>query len=395
MRYGFTTGSCAAAASKAAAYMLLTGNKKESISIMTPKGILFHAKILEITRTEQEVTCAVEKDGGDDPDITTGALIYSTVRFRTSSEKIMEEEFPEKNKMREKNNRIFIEGGKGVGRVTKPGLDQPVGNAAINHVPREMITKEVQEICTLTDFSGDLDIIISVPEGERLAEQTFNPRLGIIGGISILGTSGIVEPMSAQALLDTIHVELNQKKAQGYEIAAVSPGNYGLDYMKRTYQYDLDQSVKCSNFVGDTIDMAIEIGFPKMLFTGHIGKLVKVAGGMMNTHSREGDCRMEILTAAAVKNQVPYAVLEDILQCVTTEEAIRKLDACGKKEAVMQDLLKKICFYMNKRAAGKMQIEVILYSNDFGELAKSDGAESFLNTLKQSNLKNHNEQEVE
>ena len=388
MRYGFTTGSCAAAASKAAAYMLLTGNKKESISIMTPKGILFHAKILEITRTEQEVTCAVEKDGGDDPDITTGALIYSTVRFRTSSEKIMEEEFPEKNKLREKNNRIFIEGGKGVGRVTKPGLDQPVGNAAINHVPREMITKEVQEVCTLTDFSGDLDIIISVPEGEQLAEQTFNPRLGIIGGISILGTSGIVEPMSAQALLDTIRVELNQKKAQGYEIAAISPGNYGLDYMKRTYQYDLDQSVKCSNFVGDTIDMAIEIGFPKMLFTGHIGKLVKVAGGMMNTHSREGDCRMEILTAAAVKNQVPYAVLEDILQCVTTEEAIRKLDACGKKEAVMQDLLKKICFYMNKRAAGKMQIEVILYSNDFGELAKSDGAESFLNSLKQGGQKN-------
>ena len=388
MRYGFTTGSCAAAASKAAAYMLLTGNKKESISIMTPKGILFHARILEITRTEQEVTCAVEKDGGDDPDITTGALIYSTVRFRTSSEKIMEEEFPEKNKRQEKNNRIFIEGGKGVGRVTKPGLDQPVGNAAINHVPREMITKEVQEVCTLTDFSGDLDIIISVPEGEQLAEQTFNPRLGILGGISILGTSGIVEPMSAQALLDTIRVELNQKKAQGYEIAAVSPGNYGLDYMKRTYQYDLDQSVKCSNFVGDTIDMAIEIGFPKMLFTGHIGKLVKVAGGMMNTHSREGDCRMEILTAAAVKNQVPYAVLEDILQCVTTEEAIRKLDACGKKEAVMQDLLKKISFYMNKRAAGKMQIEVILYSNDFGELAKSDGAESFLNSLKQGGQKN-------
>ena len=388
MRYGFTTGSCAAAASKAAAYMLLTGNKKESISIMTPKGILFHARILEIIRTEQEVTCAVEKDGGDDPDITTGALIYSTVRFRTSSEKIMEEEFPEKNKMQEKNNRVFIEGGKGVGRVTKPGLDQPVGNAAINHVPREMITKEVQEVCTLTDFSGDLDIIISVPEGERLAEQTFNPRLGIIGGISILGTSGIVEPMSAQALLDTIRVELNQKKAQGYEIAAVSPGNYGLDYMKRTYQYDLDQSVKCSNFVGDTIDMAIEIGFSKMLFTGHIGKLVKVAGGMMNTHSREGDCRMEILTAAAVKNQVPYAVLEDILQCVTTEEAIRKLDACGKKEAVMQELLKKICFYMNKRTAGKMQIEVILYSNDFGELAKSDGAESFLNSLKQDGQKN-------
>ena len=151
---------------------------------------------------------------------------------------------------------IHIDGGKGVGRVTKPGLDQPVGNAAINHVPREMIEKEVQEVCALADFCGVLHITISVPDGERLAEQTFNPRLGIVGGISILGTSGIVEPMSSQALLDTIKVELNQKKAEGYGIAAVSPGNYGLDYMKKTYDYDLDRSVKCSNFIGDTIDMA-------------------------------------------------------------------------------------------------------------------------------------------
>lgn len=265
--------------------------------------------------------------------------------------------------------------------MTKPGLDQPVGNAAINHVPREMIEKEVQEVCTLADFSGELHITISVPDGEHLAEQTFNPRLGIVGGISILGTSGIVEPMSSQALLDTIKVELNQKKAEGYGIAAVSPGNYGLDYMKKTYGYDLDRSVKCSNFIGDTIDMAITTGFEKMLLTGHIGKLVKVAGGIMNTHSREGDCRMEVLAAASVRNQVPYPVLEEILQCVTTEEAVRKLDACGKKDAVMQELLSKIMFYLNKRAAGKMQIEVILYSNEFGELAKSAGAEKFLQEL--------------
>ena len=310
--------------------------------------------------------------------------------------------------MQEKRAVICIDGGEGVGRVTKPGLDQQVGNAAINHVPREMIEKEVQEVCALADFSGELHITISVPDGERLAEQTFNPRLGIVGGlvveisvpegealaartfnprlgivggISILGTSGIVEPMSSQALLDTIKVELNQKKAEGYGIAAVSPGNYGLDYMKKTYGYDLDRSVKCSNFIGDTIDMAITTGFEKMLLTGHIGKLVKVAGGIMNTHSREGDCRMEVLAAASVRNQVPYPVLEEILQCVTTEEAVRKLDACGKKDAVMQDLLSKIMFYLNKRAAGKMQIEVILYSNEFGELAKSAGAEKFLQEL--------------
>jgi cobalt-precorrin-5B (C1)-methyltransferase len=378
MRYGFTTGSCAAAASKAAAYMLLTGKLKQDITIQTPKGIVFHAEILEITRGEKEVTCAVRKDGGDDPDITTGALIFSSVRIGNQIKKSVAESdgVPEQKKAE-----ILIDGGTGVGRVTKPGLDQPVGNVAINHVPREMIAKEVQEVCTLADYTGTLEIIISVPTGENLAEQTFNPRLGIVGGISILGTSGIVEPMSSQALLDTIKVELNQKKAEGYPVAAVSPGNYGLDFMKNTYHYDLDRSVKCSNFIGDTIDMAIVAGFEKMLLTGHIGKLVKVAGGIMNTHSKDGDCRMELLVAAGVRNQVPYPVLDEILQCVTTEEAVRKLEACGKKDAVMQDLLAKTMFYLKKRAAGKIQIEVILYSNEFGELAKSEGAEAFLQEL--------------
>ena len=192
MRYGFTTGSCAAAASKAAAYMLLTGKLKQNITIQTPKGILFQTEILETTRSETEVTCAVRKDGGDDPDITSGTLIFSTVRFADREKKI-----PGQNNrqlsgihveaMQEKRAVICIDGGEGVGRVTKPGLDQQVGNAAINHVPREMIEKEVQEVCALADFSGELHITISVPDGERLAEQTFNPRLGIVGGISILG----------------------------------------------------------------------------------------------------------------------------------------------------------------------------------------------------------------
>ena len=151
MRYGFTTGSCAAAASKAAAYMLLTGKLKQNITIQTPKGILFQTEILETTRSETEVTCAVRKDGGDDPDITSGTLIFSTVRFADREKKI-----PGQNNrqlsgihveaMQEKRAVICIDGGEGVGRVTKPGLDQQVGNAAINHVPREMIEKEVQEV---------------------------------------------------------------------------------------------------------------------------------------------------------------------------------------------------------------------------------------------------------
>ena len=372
MRYGFTTGSCAAAAAKAAAYMLLSGNEKKQITIETPKGILFDAVIVDIARAENVVSCGVVKDGGDDPDITTGAHICAKVGFAdTDGEQLQESGQPH----------IDIEGGPGVGRVTKPGLDQPVGNAAINHVPREMIEKEVLEVCRLFDYRDGLAVEISVPQGEELAEKTFNPRLGIVGGISILGTSGIVEPMSSQALLDTIRVELRQKYAQGMTIAAVSPGNYGLDFMKRAYGYDLDASVKCSNFIGDTIDMAIDIGFDRMLLTGHIGKLVKVAGGIMNTHSREGDCRMEILAATALRNHVPLEQLEKILSCVTTEEAVRILDSCGKKDAVMAALVEKIMFYVNKRSTGKMQIEVILYSNEFGELGKSAGAEQFLQEL--------------
>ena len=372
MRYGFTTGSCAAAAAKAAAYMLLSGNEKKQITIETPKGILFDAVIVDIARAENVVSCGVVKDGGDDPDITTGAHICAKVGFAdTDGEQLQESGQPH----------IDIEGGTGVGRVTKPGLDQPVGNAAINHVPREMIEKEVLEVCRLFDYRDGLAVEISVPQGEELAEKTFNPRLGIVGGISILGTSGIVEPMSSQALLDTIRVELRQKYAQGMTIVAVSPGNYGLDFMKRAYGYDLDASVKCSNFIGDTIDRAIDIGFDRMLLTGPIGKLVKVAGGIMNTHSREGDCRMEILAATALRNHVPLEQLEKILSCVTTEEAVRILDSCGKKDAVMAALVEKIMFYVNKRSTGKMQIEVILYSNEFGELGKSAGAEQFLQEL--------------
>lgn len=369
MRYGFTTGSCAAAAAKAAAYMLLSGRQKNTITIETPKGIPYTADILEITRGEKAVQCAVRKDGGDDPDITSGALIYAKVSLTDHT------------RTQATDTRIHIDGGIGVGRVTKPGLDQPVGNAAINHVPREMIAKEVLEVCDLMDYKGNLQVIISVPEGEAIAKQTFNPRLGIVGGISILGTSGIVEPMSNQALLDTIRVELNQRRAEGFDYIAVAPGNYGLDFMKKAYGYDLDKSVKCSNFIGVTIDMAVECGFTRMLLTGHIGKLIKVAGGIMNTHSKEADCRMELLSAFAIHEGAGADVAAKILDCVATEEAVRLLREAGKQQEVMDYAMERIMFYLNKRAGGRMQIDCIMYDNTFGELAKSKEADRWFTLL--------------
>lgn len=369
MRHGFTTGSCAAAASKAAAYMLLTGHRKNQITIETPGGISYTAEIIDIHIGEHCASCAVVKDGGDDPDVTTGMKIYSKVSLTEEADG--------------KCAVLHIDGGEGIGRVTRPGLDQPVGNAAINHVPRAMIAKEVSEVCALLDYRGGLDIVISVPGGEALAARTFNPRLGIVGGISILGTSGIVEPMSSQALLDTIRVELNQRRAEGYDSVAVTPGNYGRDYMKCRYGYDLDRSVKCSNFIGQTIDMAAELGFQRILLTGHIGKLIKVAGGIMNTHSREADARMELLAAFALRCQVPAECARRILDCLNTEEALALLQESGKLQEVMDYAMERICFYLDKRAGQRLEIACIMYSSEFGELARSREAEKWFILLEQ------------
>ncbi|MGN0343313.1 MAG: cobalt-precorrin-5B (C(1))-methyltransferase CbiD [Roseburia sp.] len=383
MRYGFTTGSCAAAAAKAAAYMLLLGKEKKEISIDTPKGIVYHADVEEISRSEHAVSCAVRKDAGDDPDVTHGALVYAKVTDRVP-ENLETHENLSKDRLDVEcswETQILIEGGVGIGRVTKPGLDQPVGNAAINRVPRSMIRKEVEEVCQLADYRGSLYVEISIPQGVELAKKTFNPRLGIVGGISVLGTTGIVEPMSMQALLAAIATELRMKRACGATAIAISPGNYGQDFLQQTFGYDLDRSVKCSNFIGDTIDMAAEQGFQQILLLGHIGKLIKVSGGIMNTHSKEGDCRMELLAAAGIRQKVPVDVLEEILGCVSTEAALEVLERCQKRQPVMEDVMEHIMFYLNKRAAGRLEIHCITYSTELGELAASPGAHGLLQRL--------------
>ncbi len=367
LRSGFTTGSCAAAAAKAAACMLLSGRKKEEITIITPKGSSFDAKIVDIHMDKKHVSCAVRKDGGDDPDVTTGALICACVSLIADD-------------VTGKEERVVIDGGDGVGRVTRPGLDQPVGAAAINSVPREMIKKEVEDAAEACGYEGRLSVIISVPGGEEIASHTFNPRLGIEGGISIIGTSGVVEPMSEKALIDTIRVELSQKKAEGNSIAFVSPGNYGLDFMKEAYGMDLDRSVKCSNFIGLTVDMVKDLGFKGMLLTGHAGKLVKVAGGIMNTHSRESDSRMEIIAAAAAREGADTKTILEILDSLTTEEAFRRLRlSSGKHDPGLIDrtanrLMDAILANLKRRAGGSLEIECIMYTKENGLIAASAGA---------------------
>ena len=394
LRSGFTTGSCAAAAAKAAAYMLLSGRPKENITIITPKGSSFDAVILDIQRADGRVSCAVRKDGGDDPDVTTGALIYAEVSFPDAASAAVKDQdrdicasaggaaaYDEPGSCD-----VRIDGGEGVGRVTRPGLDQPVGAAAINSVPRAMIKKEVREAAEAFDYEGSLNVLISVPGGKEIAAKTFNPRLGIEGGISIIGTSGVVEPMSEQAILDTIRVELSQKKAEGNDTAFISPGNYGLDFMRETYGMDLDRSVKCSNYIGLTVDMVRDMGFEGLLLTGHAGKLCKLAGGIMNTHSREGDCRMELIAAAAAREGADKALILDILDSNTTEEAFSDLRKTDKKapqasslaERTAARLMDSIVSNLRRRAGNDLHIECIMYTKENGLIAASAGAEAMI-----------------
>lgn len=364
LRLGYTTGSCAAAAAKAAAWMLLTGSRKEQISLMTPKGIALELDVREITMGEDMVSCAIEKDSGDDPDVTKGTLIFASVS-------------------RSDVPGILIGGGEGIGRVTKRGLDQPVGAAAINSTPRRMIRENVEEICRLTDYSGGLSIVVSAPDGEQLAKKTFNPHLGIVGGISILGTTGIVEPMSEQALVDTIRVELRQRRAMGAEYVLLTPGNYGSEYIRGELELDPDIAVQTSNFIGDAIELCCEMGFRGFLLVGHIGKLVKLAGGIFNTHSKYGDCRMDILTAQAARCGISPAGAAEMLECVSCDDAIRVLQEEHIVEQTMERLTQRIHQMLSIRAGERMEIGAVMFSKVYGLLGKTENTEDLLKRIRE------------
>ncbi len=359
LRRGYTPGSCAAAAAKAAAYMLLTGRRMERVALATPKGIRLELEVKEISVGPDAVSCAIEKDSGDDPDVTRGTLVFAEVS-------------------RHEAPGVAIDGGIGVGRVTKPGLDQPVGAAAINSVPRRMISEAVEEVRVLADSREGLKVVISVPEGEALAKKTFNPRLGIEGGISILGTTGIVEPMSEQALVDTIRVELRQRRESGAEYVLLTPGNYGSDFIRDGLGIAPALPVQISNFIGDALDICRELGFRGALLVGHIGKLVKLAGGMFNTHSQYGDCRMEIIAAHAAAAGLRTERVKEILQCVACDDALRILREEGLCEAALARLTERIGSHLRVRAGESMETEAVLFSKAYGELSRTAGAEALL-----------------
>lgn len=362
LRCGFTTGTCAAAASAGAARMLLSGKVIENITVITPSGNSVTVGLTDIKKENDYVSCAVQKDSGDDPDVTDKILVYSTVSYEKSG--------------------ITVDGGEGVGRVTKKGLKQQIGEAAINPVPRKMIEEQLKTAASDYSYDGGLKAVISVPMGIQIAKKTFNPRLGIEGGISILGTTGIVEPMSEQALIDTISVELDVRKAQNEEFIIVTPGNYGQDFLRDNLGIAVDKCVKCSNFIGDTIDMCIEKGFKSMLLVGHIGKLSKLGCTIYNTHSRYADGRMEAFALCAALCGAERQVLENILGCITTDAALEILKKEGIFDKTIKMLEKRIDRSLKLRAKGSIEIGMITFSEEYGILCKTENADNMLEKLK-------------
>ena len=359
LRCGYTTGTCAALAAQGAARLLLTGQAPQEITLLTPKGWEVSVRP-DLCRMQQgAAVCSVRKDAGDDADVTDGLPVTATVTRTDATD-------------------IVIDGGKGVGRVTKPGLDQPIGAAAINHVPRQMIWQQVKDVCRETGYNGGLSVIISVEGGEEAARRTFNPQLGVEGGLSILGTSGIVEPMSEQAIVDTIALEIHQQAAVSRQLI-LTPGNYGMDFLHgQGWDRRGVPVVKCSNFLGEALDCAAMEGTEQLLLVGHIGKLVKVAGGIMNTHSRYADCRTELFCAHAAMCGAGTTVCRALMEAATADACLEILNEAGLGDAVMDSLLSAIQQHLEHRVGNRCQVGAAVFSNQFGLLGITPPAKEML-----------------
>ena len=361
LRCGYTTGTCAALAAQGAAVLLLSEKAPQYVEIKTPKGV--DVRITPVfCRMEDGYTaiCGVEKDAGDDSDATDGILIAARVR-------------------RADSDGVAIDGGVGIGRVTKPGLDQPVGAAAINSAPRKMIRQQIEAVSKKYNYAGGISVEIFAPDDEEIALRTFNPQLGVEGGISVLGTSGIVEPMSEQALKDTIELQIRQSAVSGAKRLVLTPGNYGMDFLRSGRLNIPDISIiKCSNFIGDALDVAAGLAFEEVLLVGHIGKLVKTAGGIMNTHSAYADCRAEIFCAHAAVCGASAGTCRDLMNAATTDACIDILEKANLREKTLDSIFQMIQHHLDRRAAGAFKTGAVLFSNKYGLLGTTEKAEEII-----------------
>lgn len=395
LRCGYTTGTCAALATQGAVRFLLTGSWKETEEIMTPKGILVAVSLEEKSSGDGWAECAVRKDAGDDYDVTNGILVYARAEkeppgLRLEDGSQQEKEKPDQQNAESSETLIEIDGGIGIGRVTKPGLDQPVGAAAINSVPRKMIRDAVYALLEEAGEFLPVSITISVPAGVEAAKKTFNPVLGIEGGISVLGTSGIVEPMSEEALVETIRTHLNVLRAEGRKWVIAVPGNMGAGFLKGylteqnktsvgSMEAFMNSLVTMSNFVGRTIDITAELGFSGIMIAGHMGKLVKIGNGIMNTHSREADGRMDTMLSCALSaGTEDLELLRKIQGSNTTDEVMDHLKQAGILDDTIKVFLKRAAWHLAHRSRAEVKTGMIVFGTKGEYLGETEDADMIL-----------------
>jgi cobalt-precorrin-5B (C1)-methyltransferase len=379
LRYGYTTGSTSAGACKSAVKVYFNYEDISTIEIETPKGwdLDLDINTLDVGLLKEDdlryknkkyVKTSIIKDGGDDPDATHLIEIFATIRELNESKEIKD---TGDNFVNEKKT-ISLRGGVGVGRVTKKGLQVQIGKPAINPVPLKTIFYEVEKVLPQ---GKKIELTIDIPLGEKVGQKTFNPKLGILGGISILGTTGIVKPMSEESWEASIVIELKMLLEEYSEdTIIITPGNYGKKFLVEKLGVEPKKIVIISNFIGSILENIKVLGYKKIILVGHIGKLIKVAGGIFHTHSRIADGRMEILGAnALLAGESPEDVIK-IIESNTTEEALSFLKL-NTTNGMIAEKIKEKC---EKRLFDEVKVEVLTFSFDFGELARTSGFDKML-----------------
>lgn len=348
LRSGYTTGTCAAAATKASLLRMLTGKVVENIEVSLPKGLSANL-LIAWTRTNEDlsVTTSVIKDAGDDPDVTHGAEICSTVSFLPSQ------------------GQVIVDGGKGVGRITKPGLGLELGKAAINPVPFSMITQVVKEVAKDQLDSHGFKVVISVPRGEEIAKQTDNPRLGIVGGISILGTTGIVLPYSTASFAASIRQSMDVSLAMGTDTVILTTGGRSEDYVKMYLGESLPEHayIQIGDFIGYSIKQCVDKNIRKAIVAGFIGKLTKMAMGVKQTHVRGSHVDMEFMAKAASECSSSTVVIEEVKKANTARHVSEIIDA-HRVEGFYDSLCRKVFERLYEYSDGRIDLQVIMFDFD-------------------------------
>lgn len=343
---GFTTGTAAQAAVKAAVSFALSGREEETVTVTLPpgkkpfSGCRIRIPVAFYTERDGEYHAGIVKDAGDDTDITNGAVIAARVRLGAETE-------------HPADSRVILSGGEGVGRVSAPGLPVPPGESAINPVPRKMILREIEELLDRAGGSPSAEVEIYVPEGKRLAEKTWNPRLGIEGGISIIGTSGVVEPKSSEAYKNSIKAVIRSMEKRGRRSLVITPGYVGEKFLFTRLGISENRVATVGDHIGWAFTEAAKRGFTRGVFAGHIGKCVKIAAGIFNTHWSSGDARLETIAAWAAYEGAPTETVRAVLSAGLAEESIAILREAGVETVfsrIAEQCVKRLSEHLRREA---------------------------------------------